>query len=232
MARWFSKGSKAPDADEIEDQQPIIIAGVGRFGQVVNRMVTMSGFRTTVLDGDLKTIQLMRKFGFKGYFGDPTRPDLLAAAGIAKAQVLVVCLDDKNATTRLVAYARRIRPDLHIIARARDRIHVFELYRAGVNDIVREMFDSSLRAGRYVLENVGLSDFEAAELEKIFFKLDRAAVRDLAQKWKPNVPVEDNPEYIARMHELNKELETALMERFSTTPSTTTPPDAPVELGK
>ncbi|MEZ5883634.1 MAG: cation:proton antiporter [Paracoccaceae bacterium] len=228
IAKWFASSSKGPDADAIEDQQPIIIAGVGRFGQVVNRMVTMSGFRTTVLDGDLKTIQLMRKFGFKGYFGDPTRPDLLAAAGISKAQVLVVCLDDKNSTTRLVTYARRIRPDLHIIARARDRIHVFELYRAGADDIVREMFDSSLRVGRYVLENVGLSEFEAAELEKIFFKLDRAAVRDLAQVWKPGVAIEDNDEYIARTHELNKELENALMERFQGTPSV--PGDA--EQGK
>ena len=204
-----------PSPDEIDEQGPIIIAGVGRFGQVVNRLVTMSGFRTTVLDADLKTIQLMRTFGFKGYFGDPTRPDLLAAAGLAKARVLVVALDDRGATTRLVAYARRIRPDLHIIARARDRIHVFELYRAGANDIVREMFDSSLRAGRYVLENVGLSEFEAAELEKIFFKLDRAAVRDLAQVWKPGVPVEQNPDYISRTKELNAELETAMMERFS-----------------
>ena len=219
IAKWFASSSKGPDADAIEDQQPIIIAGVGRFGQVVNRMVTMSGFRTTVLDGDLKTIQLMRKFGFKGYFGDPSRPDLLAAAGLSKAQVLVVCLDDKNSTTRLVTYARRIRPDLHIIARARDRIHVFELYRAGADDIVREMFDSSLRVGRYVLENVGLSEFEAAELEKIFFKLDRAAVRDLAQVWKPGVAIEDNDEYIARTHELNKELENALMERFQGPPS-------------
>lgn len=219
IAKWFASSSKGPDADAIEDQQPIIIAGVGRFGQVVNRMVTMSGFRTTVLDGDLKTIQLMRKFGFKGYFGDPSRPDLLAAAGLSKAQVLVVCLDDKSATTRLVAYARRVRPDLHIIARARDRIHVFELYRAGADDIVREMFDSSLRVGRYVLENVGLSEFEAAELEKIFFKLDRAAVRDLAQVWKPGVAIEDNDEYIARTHELNKELENALMERFQGPPS-------------
>ena len=219
IAKWFASSSKGPDADAIEDQQPIIIAGVGRFGQVVNRMVTMSGFRTTVLDGDLKTIQLMRKFGFKGYFGDPSRPDLLAAAGLSKAQVLVVCLDDKNSTTRLATYARRIRPGLHIIARARDRIHVFELYRAGADDIVREMFDSSLRVGRYVLENVGLSEFEAAELEKIFFKLDRAAVRDLAQVWKPGVAIEDNDEYIARTHELNKELENALMERFQGPPS-------------
>ncbi|PFG64552.1 CPA2 family monovalent cation:H+ antiporter-2 [Thioclava sp. ES.031] len=203
-----------PDPDAIDEQQTIIIAGVGRFGQVVNRLVTMSGMRTTVLDSDLKTIQLMRTFGFKGYFGDPTRPDLLAAAGINQARVLVVALDGREQTTKLVAYARRIRPDLHIVARARDRTHVFDLYRAGANDIVREMFDSSLRAGRYVLENAGLSAFEASELEKLFFKLDRAAVRDLAQVWKPGVPVEQNPDYIARTKELNAELEAAMMEQF------------------
>jgi monovalent cation:H+ antiporter-2, CPA2 family len=214
--RRLKEDSNSPDADTIEDQQPIIIAGIGRFGQVVNRMVTMSGFKTTVLDNDLKTIQLMRKFGFKGYFGDPTRPDLLAAAGIGKAKVLVVCLDDRGASNRLVSYARRMRPDLHIIARARDRVHVFELYRAGANDIVREMFDSSLRAGRYALENSGLSEYEASELQKIFFKLDRAAVRDLAEVWKPGVPIEENPEYIERSRELNRGLETALMERFTT----------------
>ncbi|KFE36710.1 monovalent cation:proton antiporter-2 (CPA2) family protein [Thioclava atlantica] len=203
-----------PDPDAIEEQQPIIIAGVGRFGQVVNRLVTMSGLRTTVLDNDLRTIQLMRTFGFKGYFGDPTRPDLLAAAGIAQARVLVVALDGREQTTKLVEYARRIRPDLHIVARARDRTHVFDLYRAGANDIVREMFDSSLRAGRYVLENAGLSEFEAAELEKLFFKLDRAAVRDLAKLWKPGLPVEQNPDYIARTKELNAELEAAMMEQY------------------
>ena len=218
--------SEAPTADTIDAQGPIIIAGVGRFGQVVNRLVTMSGFKTTVLDADLKTIQLMRKFGFKGYYGDPTRPDLLAAAGLAKARVLMVALDDKNATTRLVAYARRERPDLHIIARARDRIHVFDLYRAGANDIVREMFDASLRAGRYVLENVGLSEFEAAELEKLFFKLDRAAVRDLAQVWKPGVPIEQNPDYIARTRELNTELETTMMQRFAKRTDTPAAPPA------
>ena len=210
----MTRPTDRPKADAIDEQQPIIIAGIGRFGQVVNRLVTMSGFRTTVLDNDLRTIQLMRTFGFKGYFGDPTRPDLLAAAGIAEARVLVVALDDKAATTKLVAYARRIRPDLHIIARARDRVHVFELYKAGANDIVREMFDSSCRAGRYVLENVGLSEYEAAELEKLFFKLDRAAVRDLAQVWKPGVPVDQNPDYVRRTKELNTELEAAMLEQF------------------
>lgn len=215
LAKRMKEEGVATEADEIDEQQPIIIAGVGRFGQVVNRMVTMSGFRTTVLDHDLKVIQLLRKFGFKGYVGDPTRPELLRAAGLGQARVLVVCLDDRAAATRLVAYARRQREDLHIVARARDREHVFELYRAGADDIVREYFDSSLRVARYVLENVGLSEYEASELEKTFFKLDRAAVRDLADLWNPEIPTEKNAAYIARARALNRELEAALVNQFS-----------------
>ncbi len=204
-----------PDHDEVGPEGPIIIAGVGRFGQTVNRMVQMSGFATTVLDHDLATIQTMRKFGFRGYFGDPTRPEVLRAAGLAEASVLVAALDDPDATTRLVTYARRERPDLHIVARAHDRFHVYALYRAGANDIVREMFDSSLRAGRYVLENLGLSDFEAAALEKTYFDFDRAAVQELTEVWDPKIPVEQNAAYMARAKELNTDFEAALMAQFS-----------------
>ncbi|WP_425092100.1 cation:proton antiporter [Tropicimonas sp. S265A] len=205
--------AKTPEqpADEIDDQQPVIIAGVGRFGQVVNRMVQMAGMKTTILDHDLEMIELMRKFGFKGFFGDPTRPELLHAAGIDKAKVLVIALDDKTAGLNLVRYAKRVRPDIHIIARARDRINVYELYQAGADQIVREMFDSSLRAGRYVLETMGMSEYDAAQAEHTFFRIDRKSMRDLARLWKPGVPVADNPAYIARSHELNRELETALV---------------------
>jgi len=158
---------------------------------------------------------LLRTFGFKGFVGDPTRPDLLKAAGLDSARVLVSCLDGREASLRLVSYARRERPDLHIIARARDREHVFELYQAGANDIVREYFDSSIRVGRYVLENMGLSEYEASELQKLFFQLDRASVRELAEVWKPGVPAVQNPAYIARAKELNRDLETALLGRFA-----------------
>ncbi|MBZ4022634.1 potassium transporter [Rhodobacter sp. TJ_12] len=199
-----------PDPDTVDEHHPIIIAGAGRFGQVVNRMVTMSGYATTVIDADLPTVQRLRTFGFKAYFGDPTRPQLLAAAGLSKARVMVVALDDKSAANALVAYARKERPDLHIIARARDRYHVYDLYAAGANDIVREMFDSSCRAGRYVLENVGLSAYEAHELERMFWKLDRSSVRDLAEVWQPGVPVEKNATYVARSKALNAGFETQM----------------------
>ena len=205
----------APDDDIVDEHGPVIIAGIGRFGQIVNRLVRNSGFETVVLDNDFKTIQLMRQFGAKGFFGDPTRPDVLRAAGLSEARVLVIALDDADATTRLATYARKERPDLHIIARARDRHHVFDLYKAGANDIVREMFDSSLRAGRYVLEQIGLTDFEAAEAEKAFYKHDRMALRELAKVWREDVKIEDNQAYHQRVKELEQELEALLITTLS-----------------
>lgn len=199
--------------DEVDEQGTVIIAGIGRFGQIVNRLVQSAGFSTVVIDSNLQTVQTMRKFGFRGFFGDPTRPDLLSAAGFDDAQVLVVAIDDKASAVKLVAYARKARPDLHIVARAHDRVHVYELYAAGANDIVREMFDSSLRAGRYALENLGLTEFEAAEAEQTFYHHDRNAMRELADLWKPGVPVADLPEYVARSRALNTDLETALATR-------------------
>ncbi|MGY9049839.1 hypothetical protein P775_18115 [Puniceibacterium antarcticum] len=209
-SRLVDKDDRPAD-DEIDDEGPVIIAGIGRFGQIVNRLVQSSGFKTVVLDNDLKTIQLMRRFGFKGFFGDPNRPELLHAAGIDKARVLVAAMDDPAAVTKLVAYAKRLRPDLHVVARAHDRQHVYALYQAGADDIVREMFDSSLRAGRYVLENIGLSEYEAAQAQETFFHHDRHTVRELAGLWNPNIPAYDNAPYIERAKELEKDLETALL---------------------
>ncbi len=213
LSHRMTETSDVPQADEIDSQGPVIIAGIGRFGQVVNRMVRSSGFDTVVLDHDLEAIQRMRRFGIKGFLGDPGRPELLHAAGLGTASVLVAALDDPEATTRLVAFARRERPDLHIVARARDRTHVFRLYQAGADDIVREVFDSALRAGRYVLENIGLSEFESAELHKTFYHYDRRSVRELAALWDPNIPTIENKAYIARAKELETELQTMLLSR-------------------
>lgn len=213
IARRMAETGGEIEADEIDEDGPVIIAGIGRFGQIVNRLVQGSGFNTVVLDHDMETIALMRRFGFKGFLGDPTRPDILHAAGLDNARVLVVTLDDPEATTRLVTYARKMRPDIHIIARAYDRVHVYKLYKAGANDIVREMFDSSLRAGRYALENLGLSEYEAAEAEQVFYAHDRDAVRQLAEVWDPNIPTSKNNAYVERARALEKDLEVSLSAR-------------------
>ena len=213
LQEWLGKRIGEEDGqeeDDVEATGPVIIAGIGRFGQIVNRLVQSAGFATVVIDNDLPTVQMMRKFGFRGFFGDPSRPDVLKAAGLADARVLVVALDDPKASVALVRYARKERPDLHIISRAKDRVHVYELFDAGADDIVREMFDSSLRAGRYALENLGMTEYEAAEAEQMYYQHDREALRELAELWKPGVPIADIPEYVARSKELNTDLETAL----------------------
>ncbi len=202
------------EPDEIDEKGRVIIAGIGRFGQVVNRLVRMSGLSTVVLDADAATIETMRRFGVKGFFGDPTRPELLEAAGLAEASVLVVAVDDPANAIKIVRFARSQRPDLHIVARARDRVHVYELYQAGATDIVRETFDSSIRAGRYVLENMGFTEYEAAKLSQTYFKVDRAAMRDLAEVWVPGQPVHLNDAYVERAKQLDRDLETALIDEL------------------
>ncbi len=209
-ARMKDGSEQRPDADEIDAQGTVIIAGIGRFGQVVNRFVRASGFKTVVLDSNLETIQLMRKFGLQSFFGDPTRPELLKAAGLATAKVLVVAVDDKASAVKLVKYAKRQRPDISVVARAYDLLHVYELYEAGADHIVREMFDSSLRAGRYVLEDMGMTDFEAHELEMAFYRHDRQNLRALAEVWVPGVPVTENPEYMRLTREFTDNLESAM----------------------
>lgn len=215
IAKRFGELEPTPtEPDEIDKTGPVIIAGIGRFGQIVNRLVRASGFETVVLDHNIQTIENMRRFGVKGFFGDPTRPEMLHAAGLGEASVFVVAVDSPDAAIKLVSYARKTRPDLHIIARARDRSAVFELYKAGANDIVREMFDSSLRAGRYVLENIGLSEYEAARAEQAFYKHDRYAVQELAQLWRDDVALSHNQDYVARAKELESELEATLLAQF------------------
>lgn len=199
------------EQDTIDDQGPVIIAGVGRFGQTVNRLVRSSGIETVLLDNDLSIIQAMRSFGFRAFLGDPTRMDLLKAAGLRDARVLVVSVDDQQAALKLVKNARAERPDLHIIARAHDRNHAFALFQAGADDIVRELFDSALRAGRYVLENAGLTEFEAADAAHAFYQHDRYAVRELAEVWSPDIPPLQNEAYIKRTRELDAELQSTLM---------------------
>ena len=211
LSRRMTEHGETQEPDEIDETGPVIIAGIGRFGQIVNRLVQSAGHKTVVLDHNIKTIELMRRFGFKGFFGDPTRPELLHAAGLAEARVMVVALDNADAATRLVTYVRRERPDIHIVARARDRTHVFKLYQAGADDIVRELFDSSLRAGRYVLENIGLSEYEAAEAEKVFYRHDRHSVRELAKLWRDDIPSAENAPYIERAKELERDLEALLL---------------------
>lgn len=228
LVKRFATKAVEVAPDEINEKGRVIVAGIGRFGQVVNRLVRTSGIPTVVLDNDMASVETMRRFGVKGFFGDPSRPELLEAAGLGEAQVLVVAVDNNETAIRIVRYARSRRPDIHIVARARDRVHVYELYQAGANDIVRETFDSSIRAGRYVLENMGFSEYEASKVSQAYYRVDRSAMLDLAKVWVPGQPVHLNEAYVERAKQLDRDLETALIDvLYEVRPMA--PDDSPVE---
>ena len=217
---WVSKRAKetvpahpGQPADEIDETAPIIIAGVGRFGQTINRMISMNGLKTTVLDHNIDTILAQRKFGMKGFYGDPTRPELMQAAGLMKAEILVVAVDDQDAAVKLTKHARRVRPDIHIIARAYDRAHVYRLYQAGASQIVRETFDSSIRAGKYALMKSGIPAYDVETAASDFYDLDRQLLKEMSSLWDPNVPITENKAFMERARELNSQFITALDKR-------------------
>jgi len=157
------------EADAIEDDSaPVIIAGFGRYGQIVGRMLFAQGITATVLDHDPEQIDALRRFGFRVFYGDATRLDLLQAAGAAKARLLVVAVDDIDESLVLVDRVREEFPDLKIVARARNVRHWLELAERGVQAIERETFESALRTGRQALEALGMEPYEAREIADVF----------------------------------------------------------------
>ncbi len=198
------------DADEIDSDAPIIIAGHGRFGGIVNRALRGAGYETTVVDYSAEQLAMLRRFGLHVFFGDATRPDLLHAAGIEEARILVVAIDDKEAITGLVRYVRQHHPHVHVIARAIDRWHVYDLWSVGCRDIIRELFDSSLRATRSAFEALGHPLPQAQALVDAFADMDRKTMRDLADLYDIDIPPTENEPYITRVREMQAEWEVEL----------------------
>lgn len=225
------------DDDEIAETGSVIIAGHGRFGGIVNRMLLAAGYQTVVLDHSAAQLDMLRTFGFTVYYGDATRPDLLEAAGIAEARLLVVAIDDPAQAVAIVHHVTQNHPHVHVIARARDRRHVYELYAAGCRDIIRETFDSSVRTGRSAYEALGMHPFEAERLSRAFVKADRHALYELAQVWDPAIPDSQNEAYVKKAREINADLELgaalgAFRERNERGWTPPTPLDAVADRGR
>lgn len=190
------------EADDIKEQGQVIIAGGGRIGGMVRRIVSAAGHNLTVIDYNAQHLENMRRFGARIYYGDATRPDMLQAAGLQHAKVFVAAIDGKDKLTELVRYVHATAPHVHIIARAVDRHHVYELWAAGCRDIVRETYDSSLRMGRSALEALDVPKDRAVMMVEVFNRADRASMITLADAYDPNIPVMENETYIARVQEI------------------------------
>ncbi len=159
----YSVGGAA--LDEISEPQTpkVLICGFGRYGQIVGRMVSAQGVKVTVLDHDPDTVEGLREFGFRVFYGDATRLDLLRTAGAASASAIVVAVDDVEQSLEIVDLVREHFPQARIVARARNVGHLYQLQDRKVDFIERELFESSLRSARSVLEVLGWPAHEARE---------------------------------------------------------------------
>ena len=215
IAPKFSGGPEREEDEMDDDADHVIIAGYGRVGTVIDRMLLSAGYKTTVIDYSSQQIDALRKFGAKVYYGDATRPDLLHAAGIENASVLVIAIDDSDKVTELAEYAIRHYPNLHVVARARTRHDVYHLWSVGCRDIIRETYDSSLRMGRSVYEAMGIPRETAQAMVDAFNDEDRQAMIDVADAYDINIPVMENQAYIEKVKEIRGPRQESLGKRMA-----------------
>jgi glutathione-regulated potassium-efflux system ancillary protein KefC len=167
-----------PD-DEIHESNPVIIAGFGRFGQVLVRVLRGLGVGATVIDHDPNQIELVRRFGFKAYYGDATRMNLLESAGIARARLFVLAIDDPKAAREAAERVRARYPELKILARARARTDAFEFAEMGV-PVVRELLGGALEASVELLKMLGYTEEASQRIAQRFREHDDALFAQMA----------------------------------------------------
>ena len=187
--------AKAGDAvrpDVIEQKHPVIIAGHGRFGRVINAMVTACGYKTTVIDHNAATVAGYKRFGVETYFGDASRQELLLIAGLAEARLLVVAIDNHEQAMKITEFARKTNPGIKIVARSYDAQQTYELYHAGADEIVRENFDSAVRCGKRALECLGMPKLKAEEVGNLYFHRNRHGMAMAAKAYDPSIGMFEN----------------------------------------
>lgn len=168
--------------DHIDAQDgAVVIAGFGRFGQMVGRLLRASGVTTTVLDLDPEIIDVIRRLGMEVYYGDASRLDLLHAAGCARARLFVLAVDEQEKSLEIARTVRKHFPDLPILARARDRPHYYALAAEQPIAVVRETFASAIELGTAALRALGLRAYQAQRLARTFVQHDEAAIKKMSE---------------------------------------------------
>ncbi|HBQ7847996.1 TPA: glutathione-regulated potassium-efflux system protein KefB [Klebsiella aerogenes] len=201
LSRRLNPAEDTDEAPWVEDDKPqVIIVGFGRFGQVIGRLLMANKMRITVLERDISAVNLMRKYGYKVYFGDATQLELLRSAGAEEAQSIVITCNEPEDTMKLVEMCQQHFPHLHILARARGRVEAHELLQAGVTQFSRETFSSALELGRKALVTLGMHPHQAQRAQLHFRRLDMRMLREL-------MPVHTDTVQISRVREARRELE-------------------------
>ena len=191
------------EADAIDEKNPVIIAGFGHFGNTIGRFLRAHSIRTTILDIDAERVELLRKMGFKVYYGDASRYDLLHAAGAAEAKLIIIALEPEEKRLEMIETIKKHFPNLRMLVRASNRFDAYDQMNAGMLHIYRETLDTALRLGVDVMKMLGYRSYMAQRAARLFFKHDEANLKKLAA-------IKDDDEYIVTARAYIEEIEKML----------------------
>jgi len=191
------------EPDEIDERNPVIIAGFGHFGNTVGRFLRAHNIGTTILDTDSDRLELLRKMGFKVYYGDASRHDLLLAAGAAQAKIIIIALEPPEKRLETIETIKKHFPDLRMFVRARNRYDAYDLMNAGMLHVYRETIDTSLRLGVDVMKILGRNEQAAQDAARKFLLHDEANLKNLSA-------IRDTEEYIVTARSYIEELDKML----------------------
>ncbi|WP_117235950.1 glutathione-regulated potassium-efflux system protein KefB [Vibrio maerlii] len=203
---WFSRSLnptvETPSNSDMVDRRPrVIIAGFGRFGQIIGRLMYANKIRVTILESDPSQVQLLKKFGYKVFYGDATHLDLLRASGADKAEAIIICNNSPDQVIETVELCQQHFPNLKIMARARSRVEAYQLLSLGVDLYSRETFDSALDLGKQALIELGMHPYQATRAQAHFRKLDNSMLQELIPQHN------EDKDLSLRAKEARKELE-------------------------
>ena len=205
----------AKTADDIDEQHAVIIAGFSHFGSTLGRFLRANGVQATILDNDSDRVDLLRKMGFKVFYGDATREELLRSAGAEEAKLLVIAIDDTDTTFTAAEMAKKHFPQLTILVRAKNRMDAYDLLDLGLKDIYRETLDTSVRMGGDVLRKLGRRAYTVQRAAQNFIKYDEASMLRLAEYR------HDMQNYISNVREHIAEQEELLQNDLQFNPTST-----------
>ncbi|MCG9562422.1 monovalent cation:proton antiporter-2 (CPA2) family protein [Vibrio chagasii] len=205
----YEQKSNDREEDTIEEKGTVIIAGIGRFGQIVNRLLVSNDVKTVVLDHQANQVDVLRSINIKSYFGDATRHDLLHTAGIEEAAMLVVAIDNQDSSVELVKYVKHTYPKVKILARAFDRGHSYRLREAGADFVESETYHSALEMGAQALRSLGHHPFFVEQQKSTYQRVESRKSEKLFKAWSE---AEDNPRYDNNYRQIFIHLEEAMKE--------------------
>lgn len=225
LPRYRRSRNDEREADVIDEQAPVIVAGVGRFGQVICRLLRANDISVVALDHEFEQIENLRKINNTSFFGDASRPGLLETAGIEQARLLVVAIDDRERALGIVKYVKKFFPGVWVLARAFDRGHGYQLREAGADDVISETYHSALELGGHALTAVGVHPMRARQMTWAFIDNERAHGEQLFEAWKE---LEEGINFSPRYGELFIKLEEALSSTMHRNWEEPKPEDVPV----